>query len=1208
MAMENTRFSDHRTGHVINDEETAMNGFVGDIHFFGSGNNFPGTETFQLSDLQIFEEEGMQLAIHEPTAVGVPKRLFMVDEAYLYVYNIAADGIHEVGHYTGAGSNNGPYMLNYQDCHFGAGIDRPFSGALTTGENAAHEVLLAFTRSYLDDDQASFEPTYTTYLCKVLANGQVQFTHKIATLSTIPSGTEGFNVPSLVFSPNGEYLYYTQSTAPYVGVINLSNTGYTDLGATLSIQNPSQLGYGNLYLDKSPTSNEPVLYLIAPQRQGYLTGIDDPANLTWSNSIPATGAINNAPTSIWAAEQGDTYALPDVHNRNERQIQNWQQADLDQTCCLPHASMVTSHVASITGTNTWTATNNPFGNVDEVIFMNDLVIEAGATVYVTGMRWRFGPNAKLIIRASGYARFTSSELTGLSCEGYRWPGVRVEGNKDALQTTAFQGKIWLSNSTVSNARIGVRCAKELPGTVNVYGYNGPLNASGYGGIIWTSNSTFRNCLTGVDVGDYSHSPGSLTINDNVSFFQGTHFVTEFPLPDMVVPLNHLYVHGTRKVSITGCSFANDAPGFFPVEQWGTGIKVNAAEITVQGYTNPNSSYVRNLRTGIDRMNCIKLPITVEGMRFSGNLKGIQDHACYYGWYTNNTFNVPDQGTDPSHRYGIELDQSRFFTIERNTFTGGSNRDRSTGIWFKGINAGNDEYVYDNERIYDNDFAELQHGCLVNDVHRSYDGGENDNGLEIFCGYYNHNIADIAMADHSIIRPNQFVEDPPQLAGNYFNDLANCSSDYDWDLDPDWDHGVGPYENMTITYLRNEDDHTKAFCPTLAQHFVDLQSQSSGLFNENVHCANGVLDLHHTHAQAESAYRDARGLCIAAKNLLDGHTDGGERPDLIAELEQDDPWLSTGFLRDRLMLNSPLSNEVLRAMIRRGQPMDQWHITQVCLQNSRLDPGILGQLRTSGILNEFFMNVVMQAQTGTGLTAKQLLEKEWMLRRAQQAQALAEAGWFWGTDTINPGSSNDSLLAALETDGGLDHRWSRMAMRLIDGDMAGAADLLSSFGKYQSGRDQLEAVIGIGTAHNGDWSLLTGGEVELMVTYAESGIQGAAVYAGLLDAYNLADVDVQARFPNHQKSMRWNNEEDVEVGKLIAITAYPTPADEATMLTFPAELSGEAFRIEDVQGRVVYQGRFESAGVQHLHTSDLPSGMYGILVQGSTISGRLLVEH
>jgi hypothetical protein len=389
--------------------------------------------------------------------------------------------------------------------------------------------------------------------------------------------------------------------------------------------------------------------------------------------------------------------------------------------------------------------------------------------------------------------------------------------------------------------------------------------------------------------------------------------------------------------------------------------------------------------------------------------------------------------------------------------------------------------------------------------------------------------------------------------------------------------------------------------------VDDDFGGSGLFTETGACGSGVLDLLHSPLQARQAYASAKQLCLEAKNLLDGATDGGERPDLIAELSQVDPALGTGFLRDRLMLNSPLSNEVLKAMILRELPMDPWHITQVCLENSPLDPGILGLIRDQGHLDNFFMNVVDQAQSGQGPSAKQVLQQEWMLRRSQQARAFSELGWLWATDTVTPGG-DDSLRFALENHGGLDHTWSRLALRLAEGDLAGASALLGTMRDDQSGMPQLQAVIGFGYACNNDWALLDRASVDSMIAFASSGVQGAAIYAGILSAHGLANVEPEVRFPNTGRAMVLATADNTATGAAISITAYPTPADEETWLTFPTELKGMRFQVRDVQGKLVYEGRFESAGLHRLRTREFADGVYSIVPVGKSISGRVVIQH
>ena len=844
---------------------------------------------------------------------------------------------------------------------------------------------------------------------------------------------------------------------------------------------------------------------------------------------------------------------------------------------------------------------------------------------VTGMTWRFGPDAKLIIRPGGYARFINSTLTSYGCDYARWPGVRVEGNTDARQTTYYQGKLYLGGSTVSNARIGVRCAKELPGAVDDYGYTGPVDANGYGGILTITVSTFRNCLTGADLGEYHHSPTEDPDNDdNASQFISTRFTTEFtpewPLPDQLVPRNHLYIHGTRKVNVTNCSFANDSPMFFPVEQWGTGIKVDAAEITVQGYTNPASSYVRNLSTGIDRMNCTKLPITVDGMRFSGNLKGVWDHACYLGRYTNNTFSVPDQGTEPSRREGIRLDQSRYFTVERNAFTGADQAiesdENSIGIFFLGIApVPNGIWNYSAERIYDNTFTDLYAGTLVNNVHVSHDGMKDTEGLQILCGDYVNNVMDIALGPVSPIRSDQGtpINDPNQrLAGNTFDHTLNpvdCGGIYDWDMDIDW-NDIDPLTAMIIDYHRHDDPVCAVVCDSQEGSNPDLADANVGngiLFNKAGDCGYGVLDNSHMMGDVHNAYTEARALGIAARDLLEGITNGGERPDLLADLAQSNPWLGSSYLRDELILHSPLSDEVLDSMIVRVQPMDAWHITQVMVENSPLNPGVYSLLKTSDLLSTFFMNVVLDAQNGQGPSAKQLLEQELIARRNEQAEALALLGWMWGTDTTVSWGV-DSLRALFFQQGALDFTQARIELLISEGDFAGAADQMDELRPNYSGYTELQDLLAMGTAHNGAWSQLSTTEKDSLRIYAERKVQGAGLITGILMANGFPLPLVVPIFPRHTRALQEAAVEPVRDSRLVALMAYPDPADEIARITFPAELKGHSLEVIDAQGRVALSMPLTTFGLAELRTAPLSSGAYQLRIKDTTSTGRLLVKH
>jgi hypothetical protein len=943
-----------------------------------------------------------------------------------------------------------------------------------------------------------------------------------------------------------------------------------------------------------------------------LVGIENMNTATWQTDVPFAGTVDAIPVYVCALDPND-YQIFMLSGQVENDQQTTGLTFASGALCCEYLVEVGAQGLHAFSSNNqsepWVPGNNDFGNAAGEIYLDqDFVVQPGAQLHVSGMTWRFGPNARLVIKPGGYAKFTNCTLTGYVCDGFRWPGIRVEGHTALDQTPTIggdQGFLRLISCTVSNARTGVLCATEFP--------DQSIDVAGYGGIVYCTGSTIKNCIWGADLGEY-HANQPNSIEDNLCFFSTTRFVTDAAWPDNALPAVQLFIHGTRKVRVSYCSFANDAPQLFPVEQWGYGVYASNAEVTVQGSANPNYSYVRNLRYGVLRQGfSTTIPTTVDGMRFSGNVYGIFDRFGHFSRYTNNTFSVPDQGAAPSKRVGMYLWQSRSFTVERNTFNGEDPAieplENSIGIFFKGISPDqSSDWIYDGERIYDNNFNDLFVGCLVNGIHRSDDGSQDDLGLQIFCGDYSNNVEDIAMGPRSLIMPNQFVVDPPQLAGNRFYGAANCTSEFDWILDNNWNQNVGAYNNMVITYLRNEDPLCAATCPDPAtDQFIDLEAPNSGLFIETTVCGQGILDVSHMRPQAESIYLEVRQACASAKALLDGTTDGGSTVDLLTEIEQMEPYLSTGYLRDRMMLNSPLSNDVLKAMIRRGQPMDPWHITQVCIENSPLDPGVLGLVAESTVLNSFFKNVVSQAQVGQGPSAKQLLQQEWMLRRSQLARAYTELGWLWATDTIIQGG-DDSLLYTLQNLAELDLTWSRMANLLVDGDVTNANAELQHFSNGQSGLDALRDVLAMAEAHNGDWSQLGSTEREALVQYAESNVQGAALYASILSAYGIAEVVLEPELPNSHHAMHISGADNDDAQALTGITAYPTPCDVEVMLAFPADLNGAEFTVEDAQGKVMINGQFESAGVHRLSTRDWPSGAYAVIVQRSGLTGRLLVKH
>jgi hypothetical protein len=375
-------------------------------------------------------------------------------------------------------------------------------------------------------------------------------------------------------------------------------------------------------------------------------------------------------------------------------------------------------------------------------------------------------------------------------------------------------------------------------------------------------------------------------------------------------------------------------------------------------------------------------------------------------------------------------------------------------------------------------------------------------------------------------------------------------------------------------------------------------------NMPVSNATFKLDLNQQLGQVHSGFVQARADAMSAWNLLNGLTDGGVRPDLLADVNQDYPWIGSSTLRDELLLSSPLSDEVLLAVILRKEPMDMWHITQVMLANTPLNGAIVSHLRASGILNTLFFNVVSQAQAGQGLSAKQLLEQELVHRRKQQARALTELGYLWATDTVNPGGL-DSLQQLIDMDAGLNYTWQRLAHALETGAWSTANTELEQAGGRYSGHEGISYAVSVLQANSGVLNGITTEELDSLSAIIAHGDQGAAWLAGRMPLAHQDQILPEPIFPG--ESHRPVFLEQAGTSITTSMQAFPDPADGFTVLRFPPEDRDNMLLIYDAQGREVKRILLTALGAQELSTADLAPGVYTLAVQGTSLSTRLVVQ-
>ncbi|MBZ0207802.1 MAG: T9SS type A sorting domain-containing protein [Flavobacteriales bacterium] len=1008
-------------------------------------------------------------------------------------------------------------------------------------------------------------------------------------------------VHGLAFSPSGRYLYFAQASVPYIGYIDMLDASYTvhDLVAQLGLSGMNAFGYGQIACNKGPGGVGWSMYFPSASGIGCLNDIENPGSptFTWTASVSAgTTPLAPPPNSILSTAEtpGWNQYLMDKQNYRDQQIPNLQR----QECCqdnerIPEASHLNDFSGTTTQADPWTPDDNELtdpilcpappgstGFVGHAYFEQDYIVHTGARLYVQDMDWRFAPTARLIIERGAFVKFTNCLLQGTldeNCEPRRWPGIRVEGNTTASQfpmVNGAQGYLYLANTTVANAVVGVWCERE----------SGNYPAGGYaGGIVRAYSSTIKNCLTGVRIANYP--------NSQHSSFTTTTFITDTDRPDLAPPYANALISNTRIVYFNNCSFLNQSGD--PALMNGIGV------LAFNGQVNVNGGTIDNLTYGVVNVAGALAPSTVNNVHFTRNVWGIHDLATSYSRYTNNQFDVPGDGNTMIPSVGMYLWQPQGYTIERNTFTGDGN-SQNVGIYFKGISPLLDpnSWVYTDNQIYNNTFTGLYAGSIVKDIHRNGGYGKIDAGLSLFCGDFTDNIYDIALLESSIIKPDQGYPNQ-QLSGNRFLTTANCTNSWDWNLDPAWNHVQGWYNDMHLNVFRNDDPVCDVQCEW--PDFADIPvgtSDGGGIWTANGACGDGLLDHEHTIPGDVLIYHLAKSQLDAALDAYNGNLDAGEKPDLIDLLIKQEPPLPSSTLRNTLLANSPLSDEVMVTMLKREPAMDPWHLTQVLVANVKLNPGVISLAKE--LLSPFYFGVVDDAQEGSGADWKQLMEQEIEQRRREKAQALASLGYMYGTDSTYEGGV-DSLRLLLATDTDPDYTQVRTAMYISDGDWSAAETELTGPAERLNGWQTYTDLWKAGADHDGQWDQLTGSEVDVLDQHMRAGGAGAAMAGGILFSHHFTEYVPEVQFPREGPAPRLVPATSVATKARPALALYPNPASTEAYLTWPVEQKGDEIQIMDAQGRILLVHQAEENGVSRLDLSKLPAGLYKVYLNGSGLS-------
>ena len=351
--------------------------------------------------------------------------------------------------------------------------------------------------------------------------------------------------------------------------------------------------------------------------------------------------------------------------------------------------------------------------------------------------------ARIIVRPGGKLIVDGGTLTS-ACAGEMWKGICVEGHTSLPQTAACQGMVQLLNgATIENALCGILTCNPADS----------LHTTG--GIITADSATFRNCVKAVEylpfvahnnIGYVTDNWGSFnnctfTVDDNNLFAANN---TDF--------LSHVTMRDVKGVGFTRCRFEDVRTQSHTrksaISTIDAGFKIkNGCDYTLP-LSNPDCNCYLTTNTYCSftgfgtAINAATsgnpYAVSIDGARFSNNVKGVRISGNSHAEVTRCTFNLTDP--DLYSIVGLALDSCTGYLVEENTFTRNIRAPESVRY---GITVNKSDT--DANSLYRNTFERLSQGIRV-----TGNNGNASTGLQMTCNEFSNNEYDIYMAAKSTI--------------------------------------------------------------------------------------------------------------------------------------------------------------------------------------------------------------------------------------------------------------------------------------------------------------------------------------------------------------------------------------------------------------------------------------------------------------------------
>lgn len=695
----------------------------------------------------------------------------------------------------------------------------------------------------------------------------------------------------------------------------------------------------------------------------------------------------------------------------------------DLNCIYKSDSLV------ISSNETWTTDFN----IEKSIY-----IDSSFTLTIK-CRVEFPPDAKIHVKQGGTLIVDHGTLTS-HCNNM-WQGIEVWGRSDLPQNLPYQGMVWIKDSSViENARIGI--------TTNNKTEDGIYCNSSSGGIIAVQNSTFRNNYKALEFLNYQYPQVSRVIQ--TTFETDGNFIDRRSHPSDFVSLDAVY-----GIKFLGCEFINrnTSDNSIPDALKGNGIYSRDGSFLVSKYDfcpsketpcpDPKSapSTFQGLYYGIKALNSNPdCSVDIQKTHFNNNYRGIYLSGMNYPHIVQDTFNIPGNGGSVSTDtcYGLYLDRCSFYTVQEDSLI--SNFPTSLGSNVNSIGIIVNNSGKDVNEIYNNNFSKVKYGIIAQNLNRNT---SDTTGLCIKCNDFWSTKYDVIInqqgnnLDYGIARNQgwrRFRNDP---AGNKFSPGHNSSNPLA-DIDN---------QDAIINYFHhlNTNDSAKRVIPYFSDtNYVKLKN-SNWTYEKNLACPSKLS------GGGNSSEEDLKTQLAAQQQSIDSVssalttlTDGGSTTSLNNDLANSSSSQSYEMYQQLMAYSPYLSDTVIKTAINKENVLPNEMIRDILVANPQApkSEAVLDQLNNrcipmpDSMLAEIQNGLdILGARDSIGAVLNNLL--------MGKHETFSKLVNLYKRDTVNPGSSKDSLIALYNADNTIASKYQLAFAYLDKKDTVGVHNTLNA---------------------------------------------------------------------------------------------------------------------------------------------------------------------